>query len=70
VHRIRSLRIWSRWGEEVYSGYNLDPNDPSSGWDGKVKGRDFPSDVLFWSAELVYYDGRTERFKGELSLLR
>ena len=70
VYSIRSLHVWSRWGTEVYGGFNLDPNNPSTGWDGKVNGRDYPSDVLFWTAEVVYYDGRTQQFKGELTLLR
>ncbi|MCC7506510.1 MAG: gliding motility-associated C-terminal domain-containing protein, partial [Saprospiraceae bacterium] len=71
VDQVRSLRIWSRWGEEVYLGVNLPPNDAALGWDGRSRnGRAFPSDVLFWSAEVIFFDGRLERFQGELTLIR
>jgi len=71
VYRIASLNIYSRWGDEVFSRTDFAPNDASAGWDGRTAdGTPFPIDVLFWNAVVRYYDGRTEAFKGQVTLLR
>lgn len=70
VHTIRSLRIFTRWGEEVFRQVNAPPNRADLGWDGRSNGRDFPADVLLWVAELEYFDGRRAQLSGELLLLR
>ena len=34
---INELRIYDRWGAQVFSAQNFQPNDPASGWDGIFK---------------------------------
>ena len=36
INTIRSLRIFTRWGQMIYSRENFVANDPSTGWDGSV----------------------------------
>lgn len=71
VRRVVSLRIFTRWGEAVFSRTDFPPNTRSLGWDGRdPAGRDLPSDVLVWWAEVELFDGRRRVEKGELTLLR
>lgn len=71
VRRVVSLRIFTRWGEAVFLRTDLPPNTRSLGWDGRdAAGRDLPSDVLVWWAEVELFDGRRRVEKGELTLLR
>ena len=42
VLRISSIRIYSRWGQEVFTGINLPPNDPLFAWNGRLKDRELP----------------------------
>lgn len=70
---VRSVRLWqilNRWGEVVLTQLNFPANDPNLGWDGVRDGKAHPSDVLVWVAEFEFYDGRIERQKGEVTLIR
>lgn len=71
AQRIVSFTVYNRWGDAVFSRTNAVPNEPSEGWDGTdPSGKAQPTDVFFWMAEVEYYDGRREGFKGEVTLLR
>ncbi len=70
VSMIRRWMVVNRWGDVVFERKNFEPNDPGLGWDGRWKGRDFPSDILIWYAELEYYDGQIAVKKGDVALLR
>jgi gliding motility-associated-like protein len=70
VDRIKTFRVFNRWGKEVYEITNLDPGDLSRGWDGKSNGEKLPADVFVFTAEIVFKDGETEHFKGDVTLIR
>ena len=40
------------------------------GWDGHFRGREALPGVYIYIAEVIYIDGRKERIKGELTLVR
>lgn len=64
---VLSLRVYNRWGQKVYEG-----SGPlkTTGWDGKVDGKEAPSDVYVWVADLRFLTGRNITMKGDVSLLR
>jgi gliding motility-associated-like protein len=62
---VLSIKIWNRWGQEVYSETN-----GNKGWDGKQKGKPAPSDVYVYSIVLRLPDGREVRKSGDVTLLR
>ncbi|MEZ4940251.1 MAG: PKD domain-containing protein [Saprospiraceae bacterium] len=64
---VLTLRIYSRWGQLVYEGTGP---LPSTGWDGRVDGKNAPSDVYVWVAEVQFITGKKEIHKGDLTLLR
>jgi len=70
VRKINSLIVLDRWGEVVYRLNNFDVNVPTMGWNGLHKGKEMNPQVLVFLAEVEYFDGRTELFKGDFSLIR
>ncbi len=67
---LRSLRIYDRWGGLVYEGNDLVPNEPGSGWDGRVNGEPAAPGHFVWVAEIVYLDGVELSLRGGVMLLK
>ncbi|MBK7936545.1 MAG: gliding motility-associated C-terminal domain-containing protein [Lewinellaceae bacterium] len=67
---IRSIDIYNRWGEQVFSRKNLAPNVPEIGWGGEMNGKLLDPAVFVWQAELLLSDGTTTRISGDVTLLR
>lgn len=67
---IKSFRVFDRWGNLVFEGENLKPNDPNYGWDGSFNGRPMNNAVFVYYAEIAFVDGSSEVVKGEVALLR
>ena len=61
--------IFDRWGEEVFGQQDFFPNEISNGWDGKMKGKLLNSQVLVVYVEVLFLDGTTERFYGDLTIM-
>jgi gliding motility-associated-like protein len=70
IDRIRELQIFSRWGELVFDGKDFEPNDVSAGWDGFHRGKLLDAGVFVWVATVRLTNGKVERLKGEVTLLR
>lgn len=64
---VLSLRIYNRWGQVVF---DQSGNLPAVTWDGKNDGKDAPSDVYVWVAEVQFATGRKSSIRGDLVLLR
>ncbi|GAA4323560.1 PKD domain-containing protein [Flaviaesturariibacter amylovorans] len=70
ILQVKSFRIFNRWGEVVFERANFAPNNPSFGWDGKVKGTVTPPDVYVYTAEVICENGMTFTYKGNVSVLK
>ncbi|MBN8677212.1 MAG: gliding motility-associated C-terminal domain-containing protein [Chitinophagales bacterium] len=70
VVRIRSLQVFSRWGEQVYQLDEALPADTETGWDGTLRGQPLNPGVFVWQAVVEYIDGQSVFFKGDVTLLR
>ncbi len=70
VHRVSHLRIYGRWGEEVYGASTLLLDLESRGWDGRFEGKPCPNGVYLYWLEVLYEDGRQEQMTGDVVLLR
>jgi gliding motility-associated-like protein len=70
VRNIRRLQVFDRWGELVYEGRNLTPNQPQGAWDGNFRGQPLQSAVFAYVAEVEFINERMEVFKGAVHLLR
>ena len=70
LFKIKSLRIFNRWGEVVFNRENFTPNDISQGWDGTYKGAKLNSDVYVYTMEVLCDNSQILPVKGNLTLLR
>ena len=70
VFKIKMLRIFSRWGEVVFEGSNINPNDASSGWDGTYKGKKLTPDVFVYTAEVLCSNNTILTYKGNVTLIQ
>ncbi len=67
---IESLRIFDRWGANVFNNFNFEPNIPSFGWDGTHKGEEMNPAVFAFFAEIIFANGRRKIIKGDVQLIR
>ncbi|GIV31327.1 MAG: hypothetical protein KatS3mg029_0678 [Saprospiraceae bacterium] len=70
VRKVRSFRVFSRWGETVFEQYDFQPNDPVHGWDGTHRNQALDPAVFAWFAVIEFIDGSTELFEGDVVLMR
>jgi len=69
VARVVEFRVFDRWGELMFAEENFQPNDPGFGWDGKLNGKTLNPAVFVYFAEIEFVNGRTEIFKGDVTLI-
>lgn len=67
---IVRLKIFSRWGEELFDGANLPLNDLNVGWDGTFRGEQMQPGVFTWFAEVGFVDGEILLYEGDVTLVR
>ncbi|MBI1226805.1 MAG: T9SS type B sorting domain-containing protein [Bacteroidetes bacterium] len=70
VSKINSLKVFDRWGELMFERSDFPPNKESLGWDGKLDGRPLDPAVFIYRAELTFFDGRTEIYMGDVTLMK
>jgi len=70
VTNINTLQVFDRWGANLYQAKDLIPNNVTEGWDGRLNGKRVSPGVYIYFVEIEFIDGRTEIFKGDVTLLR
>jgi gliding motility-associated-like protein len=67
---IGYLRIFDRWGNQVFEKLDMLPNIPDQGWDGKFNNEPMQPGVYAFSARLDYEDGVSEFIHGDITIVR
>ncbi|MCC6461950.1 MAG: gliding motility-associated C-terminal domain-containing protein [Saprospiraceae bacterium] len=70
VEKITTFRVYNRWGRSIVEQNNLEPNDPTMGWDGRINGEKAPPAVFVYFAEVQFRDGETVQYRGDITLIR
>ncbi len=70
VERIRTFRVYNRWGKSIVEQNDLAPNDPLMGWDGRIDGEKAGPAVFIYYAEIQFKDGETTQYRGDVTLVR
>jgi hypothetical protein len=70
VANVQYMRIYDRWGELVFERDNFAHSDPSQGWNGTFKGEYVNPAVFVYVVEVLYINGETEIFKGDITVIR
>ena len=70
IRQVKSLQVYSRWGEQVFSAENFPPNDPDYSWDGTFEGETLNPATFTWLVEVELLDGAVEMLTGNVALIR
>ncbi len=70
LDRVKSLRIFNRWGEVVFEKRDFAVNDASVGWDGRYKGTRLTPDVYVYQVEVFCENSEVIRFNGNVALIK
>lgn len=58
--------VYNRWGQKLFETNNTN----GRGWDGRFNGEMQPVGVYIYMIDVVYKNGRTESYKGNVTLVR
>jgi hypothetical protein len=67
---IKSMQIFSRWGELLYEKVDFPPNQPTLGWDGTHRGNPLNPGVFVWQAVVIGPSGEEVLVKGDVTVIR
>jgi gliding motility-associated-like protein len=67
---VKSMRIFSRWGELLFEQKDFAFNDPGAGWDGTFKQAKLTPDVYVYMIDVLCDNNVTFNLKGNVTLLR
>lgn len=70
ISRIKTFKIYNRWGQLIFERDNCNTDDPACGWDGRFGGTLLNPDVYIYYAELVCDTHEPLLLKGNVTLLR
>ncbi len=70
VEKIESLKIFDRWGNQVFINENFLPNLELEGWNGKFRSKRMNPGVYVFAAEILLKNGTRVFEKGDLLLIR
>lgn len=70
LSRVKTLRIFNRWGQVVFERVNFSVNDESMGWDGTVRGTNASADVYVYQVEIFCDNNQVVKFEGNIALIR
>jgi len=70
LDRVKSLRVFNRWGEIVFEKRDFPVNNASVGWDGKYKGNKAQPDVYVYQVEIFCENGEIVSFSGNVALIQ
>ena len=69
VATVLSLKIFNRWGAQVYGRDNIGPNE-LAGWDGSYGGEKAENGIYVFVSEVLFKDGFRQVYRGDLTLMR
>jgi gliding motility-associated-like protein len=70
LERVKSIRVFNRWGEVVFEQNNFPVNNAAFGWDGKYKGNKPQPDVYVYQVEVFCENSEVIRFEGNIALIQ
>lgn len=70
IEKIKSMKIFSRWGQLVFVRENFLANDQNTAWDGRRQGQFVTPDVYVYMIDLVCENGNIITLKGDVTLIR
>ncbi|NUQ23536.1 MAG: gliding motility-associated C-terminal domain-containing protein [Saprospiraceae bacterium] len=70
ARRIKTLKVFSRWGSLVFDGRNLPMGEETYGWDGTFLGRPVNTGVFVFLAEVEFIDDEVVLYEGDITVVK
>lgn len=70
IASIDLMQIFDRWGNLLFEGKNLAPNNSGAGWNGRANGQPCTPGVYVYLIKARFIDGHIEAVSGDLTLMR
>ena len=70
VRELRTLRIFDRWGAELFLAEHLPIGEEADGWGGDFRNKALAPAVFVWQAVIEFLDGEVAVFSGDVTLVR
>jgi gliding motility-associated-like protein len=70
IKRIKRFLIFDRWGEQLFIASEFQPNDPTKGWNGRMRNREASPGVYVYFVEVEYQDNTSAVIEGDFTLMR
>jgi gliding motility-associated-like protein len=70
LDRVKSLRVFNRWGEVVFEQRDFPSNNQMYGWNGKYKGNLAQPGVYIYQVEVYCENGEVIHFEGNIALIQ
>jgi gliding motility-associated-like protein len=70
LFRIKSMKLFNRWGQMVFQKNEISANDVNAGWNGTLSGQPLSSDVYVYVIEVLCDNNTSMILKGDVTLLR
>jgi hypothetical protein len=70
VELIQDFYIYDRWGNLVFEAHEIEPNNPTLGWNGRFNGQEAAQGVYVYLFNVLITNGDMEQFAGDVTLVR
>jgi hypothetical protein len=70
LREILILKVYDRWGNELFSREHFESDNLELGWHGDFRGLPMNPAVFVWWAEVEWVDGQRSIFKGDVTVVR
>ncbi|MEM8908532.1 MAG: gliding motility-associated C-terminal domain-containing protein, partial [Bacteroidota bacterium] len=70
AREIELLRVFNRWGAQVYEATNIPLNTETLGWDGRFKGELLTPDVFAYYIVIGFIDDESIEYEGDITILK
>ncbi|TAE16663.1 MAG: PKD domain-containing protein [Bacteroidetes bacterium] len=69
LFRVNSMRIFNRWGQMVFEKRNIQANNPSDGWNGRINSQKATSDAYVYVIEVICTNNQVFKYTGTVTLV-
>ena len=70
VERVTRMQVYNRWGILMFQKADFLPNNEADGWNGSFNAGAVVPDIYIYFFEVLFKNGKTEIFSGDISILR
>ncbi len=70
IRQVLRMQVFDRWGGVVFDKKDFLPSQESDGWDGTCRGQPCNMDTYTYWLEVQFKNGATEKYGGDVFLMR